>query len=113
MRRELIVGVFFFVALAVLAWLTFAIDEEGVIFGKPSKVYHARFANVGGLKKNDPVFLSGLRVGKIVEVRLYTEKDSKLQELDVAFTVQDDFRVNEGCEAIIKTTRSWATGTWK
>lgn len=101
MRRELIVGVFFFVALVVLAWLTMVIDDEGTVFGQPAKVYHARFTNVGGLKQNDPVFLSGLRVGKIVTIELYRKVD--VQELDVAFTVERGFRVNAGCEAIIRT----------
>ncbi len=101
MKRELIVGVFFFVALVVLAWLTFVIDDEGTLFQKPAKMYHARFANVGGLKKNDPVYLSGLRVGKIVDVALHRE--GNVQDLDVAFTVGSKFRVNADCEAIIKT----------
>ena len=65
-------------------------------------MYHARFANVGGLKKNDAVFLSGLRAGKIVEISLH-RGEGNVQELDVAFTVKRRFRVNEDCEAIIKT----------
>ena len=54
MRRETLVGIFFFAGLAGLAFMTFRVDEESRLFGEERTLYRARFPSAEGLRVGNP-----------------------------------------------------------
>ncbi|MEZ0228922.1 MAG: MlaD family protein, partial [Planctomycetota bacterium] len=66
-RNEMIVGLIFFGAMALLGAYTVLISG---LFKGATKTYWASFPNIYGLKKGDQVRVEGLEVGEVTELRL-------------------------------------------
>lgn len=81
------VGVFFFVGIAVLAFLTFRVGQEGFLFQK-GKFYKSSFDNAGGLEVGDPVWVAGIKKGVVNAVTLDGGKAQVTFSIDVS--VNDD-----------------------
>lgn len=86
------VGAFFLVALAILAWFTFKVENLGAVF-QDTMTMTARFSHASTLKPGDGVHVAGLRVGEIkalrladdcVEAVLVLDADVKLRTSSVA-----------------------------
>ena len=93
---ERTVGIFFFVGLLMLGLLSFWVDDEGLIFGRSDLiVYHAKFESAEGLRKGDPVFLQGYKVGKIENIEVASRR------VDVRFSVTQGYRLKKDSEATI------------
>ncbi len=63
------VGVTVLVALGVLATAIFLVGSQDLLF-TPTSTYFIHFENVGGLSEDNPVQLSGVRVGKVDRIIL-------------------------------------------
>ena len=87
------VGAFFLVALVVLGWFTFRIENLGEAFAK-TKTLTAHFTHAASLQSGDGVFVAGLRVGEIESLRLVD--DGVL----VTMRVKADAPVRESSEAV-------------
>ncbi|MFT5594351.1 MAG: phospholipid/cholesterol/gamma-HCH transport system substrate-binding protein [Oceanicoccus sp.] len=70
---ELSVGAFFITAM--IALLLLALNVSGLRYQGDSDVYHlyARFENLSGLSERAKVSLSGVTIGRVVEIKLDTQ----------------------------------------
>ncbi|MBN1808162.1 MAG: MCE family protein [Planctomycetes bacterium] len=102
--KEAVVGIFLFIALLLMIMLTYFSDDEHKLFNKPQfKGYKARFETVVGLREGDPVYLSGLKVGRITGTSLVdTENETTLVE--VSFEVDTKYVVRTDTKARIQMT---------
>jgi len=67
--RDLAVGVFVLIGLLALAWLS--VQVGGATLGGPGGLrMHATFDEIGGLSERAPVVISGVKVGRVEEIRL-------------------------------------------
>jgi len=67
-RDPVRVGVFGLLGLTLLLALAFRAGDLPLIGG--GETYYAEFAEAGGLKRDDPVLIAGVRVGTVRELRL-------------------------------------------
>lgn len=65
-KRQFALGIFFLSALSILAFYTLFLTDF-TLFGEPAQevVY---FPEANGLRKGDPVMVSGLRIGRVSEL---------------------------------------------
>ena len=84
-RRKLRVGLFsaVMIALSCVAILMIG-GKQGLFVKKVS--YHTRFQDVGGLTPGAPVWLNGVVVGQVDDVRL--PADPSMREIVVEFNVE-------------------------
>lgn len=70
---ELSVGAFFITAM--IALLLLALNVSGLRYQADSDIYHlyARFENLSGLSERAKVSLSGVTIGRVVEIKLDTQ----------------------------------------
>jgi phospholipid/cholesterol/gamma-HCH transport system substrate-binding protein len=69
---ELMVGIFFLIGIACLAYLSIKLGRMEVI-GSRGNVVYAKFSNTGGLKNGAAVEIAGVEVGKIKDIELDPE----------------------------------------
>jgi len=101
--KETVVGIFLFIAMLVLILLTYHADDEQKIFGRqPTASYRARFSSVAGLCENDPVYLSGIKVGRITSTEFVDADGVTLVE--VKFNVEKRYPVRQDTQARIQMT---------
>jgi len=95
--RELRVGIFTFVALAVLLFLILNASGDFNPFERKFRL-KARFSNADGLREGAQVQLAGLSVGKVEEVKLLPQgaaDDDKVEAKLVVSQLVDGQAVNE------------------
>jgi phospholipid/cholesterol/gamma-HCH transport system substrate-binding protein len=68
-RLEWKVGLFVFISLAVLAVLLLQFSKGTNLF-RPTKIILLRAANVGGLKVRASVFMAGVQIGSVSDIKL-------------------------------------------
>lgn len=83
-RLALRAGLFVAIGLAVAGVVVFFIGQESRLFERQAE-YRAYFSNVQGLNDESPVWLGGLRVGKVQGI--YFSPDPKDPRLEVRFQV--------------------------
>jgi len=88
------VGAFFLLALLVLGWFTFRVENLSVLF-EEKKLLTASFDHASGLKSGDGVHVAGLRVGEIKELQL--EDDSVLAVMEI----NADAKIRTSSRAVI------------
>ncbi|WFB37649.1 MlaD family protein [Kiritimatiellota bacterium B12222] len=68
---EIVVGAFMFIILVVLLTVSIVISQNKFF----EKSYHlsAMFQNIGGLKEGEPIFLRGVKVGYVENIRIPEE----------------------------------------
>lgn len=93
-RNPVIVGAASITVLALLLLASFRTQDLPLIGG--GDTYYARFTEAGGLKADDAVLLSGVRVGQVEEISL---DDG---EVLVKFLVETDARLGEETAAAIR-----------
>ena len=80
--RDLVVGVFVLVGLAAIAFLSLQIG--GAAYSGPGgRTLYAEFDEVGGLTTRAPVVIGGVKVGRVVDIRLESEAFRARVTLDV------------------------------
>lgn len=88
--RDLITGIFVLVGLAAVAFLAFRVGESP--FAEPGGlVLYATFDETGGLKPRAPVDISGVKVGRVVDIGLSDDFRAKVRmELDGKLALPSD-----------------------
>ncbi|MDP3894495.1 MCE family protein [Nocardioides sp.] len=93
-RNPVIIGAVSILTLAALLLAAFRADELPLVGG--GDIYHAAFAEAGGIKPNDEVRVAGVRVGKVDSVEL----DG--QEVKVTFRMREKAEFGTETLAAIK-----------
>ena len=99
-ERRLIVraGLFVGLALVLFGFVVLLIGKENRLFDRQVR-YHAFFENVEGLKRDSPVWLGGLEVGRVVSISFSPDLGDK--KIDVIIEMSKSFaaRVRTDCVA--------------
>ncbi|HET6984520.1 MAG TPA: MlaD family protein [Myxococcaceae bacterium] len=99
-ERRLIVraGLFVGLALVLFGFVVLLIGKENRLFDRQVR-YHAFFENVEGLKRDSPVWLGGLEVGRVVSISFSPDLGDK--KIDVMIEMSKTFapRVRTDCVA--------------
>jgi phospholipid/cholesterol/gamma-HCH transport system substrate-binding protein len=66
---EIWVGIFVALGFAALLMLSMKVSHLGDLFAEQGYTVTAKFDNIGGLKIKSPVKMSGVRIGRIAEIR--------------------------------------------
>ncbi len=101
MRRfdtEFLVGVFFLIGLACLAYLSIKLGRMEVLGSKGTVIY-AKFTSVGGLKTGASVEIAGVEVGRVKSISL--DLDDYMAK--VAMLLRSDVKIQEDAMAAVKT----------
>lgn len=85
---EIWVGVFLAAGIAALFVLAMRVSNLSSVNGGPGYQVKAYFENIGGLKVRSPVSASGVRVGRVADIRYNTET------YQAEVTLQIDARYN-------------------
>lgn len=101
-RRELRVGLFVTLALALLAVLVVVLGREQNLF-TPKVRYTVRYHAVGGLRAGSTVHLNGVQVGRVEEIVLPTDTGEALLAVRIAIDRRYAPRVRRDSVARIKT----------
>jgi len=99
-EKRLVVRAGLFVGLALLlfGFVVLIIGKENRLFDRQVR-YHAFFENVEGLKRDSPVWLGGLEVGRVVSISFSPDLGDK--KIDVIIEMSKTFapRVRTDCVA--------------
>lgn len=99
-ERRLVVraGLFVGLALILFGFVVLLIGKENRLFDRQVR-YHAFFENVEGLKRDSPVWLGGLEVGRVVSITFSPDLGDK--KIDVVIEMSKSFapRVRTDCVA--------------
>ncbi len=91
------VGIFLFIVLAILFWITFKISG-GSIFGRvKGYTIKAFFDNAQGLNTKTGVFIAGIKVGSIDDIKLQDDKAL------ITLRIMPGVTIEENAKAVIKT----------
>jgi phospholipid/cholesterol/gamma-HCH transport system substrate-binding protein len=82
-RLEFAVGAFLLLALASLLVLALASTNRDFGFGHHSYVLKARFTNLGQLRRQAPVKIGGVVVGKVADIQLDPQKFESVLTLSI------------------------------
>jgi phospholipid/cholesterol/gamma-HCH transport system substrate-binding protein len=83
-REQALVGLFVLVATTVLVATLLAV---GGAFGRTGTTYHTYFKNAGGLEPGSVVRYAGIKVGRVVRLRIDTKEPSRVE---LTFSVEPD-----------------------
>ncbi len=88
--RDTIVGLFVFVALAAVAYLSVSLG--GVSYGGPSKIeLIATFDEIGGLTPRSQVVIGGVKIGEVMAITLDDDYRAKVVlHVDAEMEIPDD-----------------------
>src|SRR5512140_2237235 len=98
-RSEIGAGIFLLVSFAVVAVMVFALSDIQNLFRKKYE-FKALFTYSDGIEKNAQVRLSGIRVGKVTDIRVAPEHSDKIE---LTLSVFSDTVLKEDTKAAIKT----------
>jgi len=98
-RNEIRAGVFLLLSFAILVVMIFAVSDVQSLF-KNKKDIKVLFLASDGIEKNAPVRLSGLKVGKVTNVRVAPEQNDKIE---LTLSVFSDTIIKRDTKASIKT----------
>ncbi len=91
------VGIFVTVVLLLLFWITFKISS-GTIFGRlQGYTLTAVFDNAQGLNTKTGVYLAGIKIGYIDDIKLHEGKAL------VSFRIMPNIKIEENAKAVIRT----------
>jgi len=95
---EMAVGVFMFIGLICVGYLTIKLGQME-LFGGDYYVVEARFQNVAGLKSGASVEMAGVQIGQVVSIALNIED----RTADVKLKIRQDLPLAEDVIASVKT----------
>lgn len=96
---ETIVGIFVFIGLICVGYLTIKLGKMEVI-GSNNYVLYARFNSVSGLRVDSSVEIAGVQIGRVNKINLDSERDMALVELKI----QKGIQISDDSIASIKTS---------
>ncbi len=95
---ETTVGVFFFVGLLLIGFMTVKLGHVS-FFGEKTYPLSARFTSITGLRVGSPVYMFGIEVGRVERLTM----DQKNQKAAVDLQIKQDIKVYDDAIATIKT----------
>jgi len=95
MRREIKIGIFFAIALFILAIFIFIVGDITVFFKKPGYILYSYFDSTAGLEKRAVVRMAGVKIGYVKDIRL---KESRAE---VVLTIDSGIEVPRGSKATL------------
>lgn len=98
-RNEIRAGVFLLFSFTILVVMIFAVSDVQSLF-KNKKEVKVLFLASDGIEKNAPVRLSGIKVGKVTNIRVATEHGDKIE---LTLSVFSDTVIKRDTKASIKT----------
>ncbi len=93
------VGIFMFLALLCLGYLTINLGKVPFLAEDGAKIF-ARFNSVNGLKNGADIEISGVKIGRVGDIWLDTTDDTAMVEL----YIDKGIDISEDSMASIKTT---------
>jgi phospholipid/cholesterol/gamma-HCH transport system substrate-binding protein len=98
-RNEIRAGVFLLVSFVILAVMIFAVSDIQSLFKKKKEI-KVLFLFSDGIEKNAPVRLSGIKIGKVTNIRVLPEKGDKVE---LTLSIFNDTVIRHDTKASIKT----------
>ena len=98
-KIEIIVGIFVFIGLLCLAYLTLKFGQLQVVGGDYYSL-KARFDSVTGLRKGSDVRIAGVRVGRVKRIYLDPNDYSAIVEFDI----KKGIKISDDSMVMIKTS---------
>jgi len=98
-RNEIRAGVFLLISFTILIVMVFAVSDIQSLFKKKKEV-KVLFLFSDGIEKNAQVRLSGIKVGKVADVRVAPEFADKIE---LTLSILSDTVIKEDTKAAIKT----------
>lgn len=98
-RSEIRAGAFLLISFMILAVMVFAVSDIQSLFKKKKEI-KVLFLYSDGIEKNAPVRFSGIKIGKVTNVRVAPEQGDKIE---LSLSVFSDTVVKEDTKAAIKT----------
>lgn len=95
---ELMVGIFMFIGIICIGYLTINLGEIG-LFGNDYYYLYANFNSVSGLKVGADVEMSGVKIGQIDKIELNQEKQAATARLKI----RKDIELTDDAIASVKT----------
>ncbi len=96
---ETTVGIFVFIGLICVGYLTIKLGKMEII-GSNNYVLYARFNSVSGLKLDSSVEIAGVQIGRVTSIKLDPKTDMALVELKI----QKGIQISDDSIASIKTS---------
>ncbi len=96
---ETLVGIFVFIGLLSVAYLTIKLGKMEV-FGDNYYTIYARFQSVAGLKRDSSVEMAGVEIGRVKSISL----DTKQKVAVVAMKIRKEVPICDDAIASIKTS---------
>jgi len=106
-RLTLRAGLFVAMGLVVAGVVVFFIGQESRLFERQT-VYRAYFSNVQGLNEESPVWLGGMRVGKVTGI--FFSPDPKDPRLEVQFQVSARYMERVRGDSVVQLTSMGVLG---
>lgn len=101
-RLQLHVGLFIFFSLLMTAIVVFILGDQKNIFSSEFSVY-CYFDDISGLRVGAPVYLAGLTVGKVGNIRLSKELKHKKVEVKLSIKSKYQDRIRADSKASIQS----------
>ena len=98
-RNEIRAGVFLLLSFVILTVMIFAVSDIQSLFKKKKEV-KVLFQFSDGIEKNAPVRLSGIKIGKVSDIRVAPELGDKIE---LTLSVFSDTVIRRDTKAAIKT----------
>jgi phospholipid/cholesterol/gamma-HCH transport system substrate-binding protein len=98
-RNEIRAGVFLLISFVILVVMVFAVSDIQSLFKKKKEV-KVLFLFSDGIEKNAQVRFSGIKIGKVENIRIAPEKGDKIE---LALSVFSDAVIKEDTRAAIKS----------
>ena len=96
---ELKVGSFVFIALALLTWFIFSINDSSSF--KKGKHYKVVFGFANGLKKSAPVRIAGVDEGIIRDIHLFFDQEENKTKVEIELLIHNDVKIPRDSSVII------------
>ena len=98
-RSEIRAGAFLLLSFLILVVMIFAVSDIQSLFKKTKEV-KALFLFSDGIEKNAPVRFSGIKIGKVTDVRVAPERGDKIE---LTLSVFSDTVIKRDTRAAIRT----------
>ncbi len=96
---ETIVGIFVFIGLICVAYMTVKLGKVSILGDDRYSVY-ARFGSVSGLRTGNPVEIGGIEVGRVERLSIDQEKQLALVEMRITKGI----KIYDDASATVKTS---------
>ena len=94
--KEVTIGILVLAAITIFIWGINFLKGDSIF--STDQIFYAKYQRVDGLKKSSPITLKGFKVGQIKSIEF---SESNIDDLIVAFSVSDGFKLPNNTTARI------------